>query len=232
MSNGNRGGEVRAKVIFEQGDSISNIADFIGLDAEEFLLWLDHQSLSENVITDSGTKSVRELRVDEKINCSSELSIPNTIYTFDATAMIWWNQKQRKEMSVLESQGFKVIEIDDPVSLNGPVDEKTKDRNMEIILGKDDVFGFSYWGHGLGGMLLLNDQEGMTSNQISKVKKYKFGYLKLIACEAAQGQWKDIVSINGTFFASYKLLRFYHSWPGTIPLGFKPKTHVIHGAQN
>lgn len=109
---------------------------------------------------------------------------------------------------------------------------KLKTVIWKIILGKDDVFGFSYWGHGLGGMLLLNDQEGMTSNQISKVKKYKFGYLKLIACEAAQGQWKDIVSINGTFFASYKLLRFYHSWPGTIPLGFKPKTHVIHGAQN
>lgn len=198
FENNQRGGDYRATVIPDKdADPYDDLAKLVHLSVSDASKWL----------------IVYEENANVKKNCKK--TVPNTIFLnrgsmkgIGTSPGLIWNDTGYNEWVTLkqmgEARGHKVVE-DTSFSRGG----------MSHQFDNKDIFGFFFQGHGLyivvnkGQCKWTGELKGANEQAISasdaEPLHHKLGWMILMACGSAHGQWQALVSENGEYlmFSSF-----------------------------
>jgi len=135
------GGSMASANVIASSDTISNLADRIGLEPEEFKEWL---TLEGKLRTEKGDKTLSELSMSDKICPNQGVCIPNT-------ALVYWAGEYgglgkqfigyNDDRATLRSRGFMVEEVRG-LTASGLID------HIQNSMANKYLHGLYYWGHG------------------------------------------------------------------------------------
>ena len=236
---GGDSGKPRARVILERGDTINDVAKFVNLDAKDFKKWLDKNSLEQTTCTEKVCgRKIKDMSTNEKVICNggTVLSVPNTVYVINNQDYSWWNTWAFDETEQLgNKEGYLAVRMKN-VNYKKFI-RLLKDKNLYgLVIVSHGAFEESGWRNlwkpdqGIRGSFDLNDgwleHEGevfpklrnILPRSMAKHLKYKLGGLKMIVCygghvnkKANGGNFKDLVSENGTYYARDRVFTSEHS---------------------
>jgi len=224
-----RHNRARATVTPETGDTVSSLAQMIGLDDKDYRDWL--KAVGPSRMPASVTAPITEC---------SQFTIPNTVYLefgqqfklLDPAGPIpIWRRYLYRLGAEAVGAGYNVV-ITDPSS----PDEARRH------LQSSDIYFFAYAGHGGGegenpdksvGLLVFSGGEGSTSLDGARFTKYGIRGIEAYACSSASqhpgdarlgylySPWEKNVSTRGQFVGIWGEVNGWQPWshevltPGT-----------------
>jgi len=192
-----RGGNHTAEAeVVDSSDTISQLAERIRLDKNEFRKWL---TLDGMIRTSSGVKTLNQLKVAHQICMGQKVKIPNFVIAYWGGELggfgkhfVDWGS----DVSTLKRRGFFVHEIENYTAahLEFVIDSFMKTKKL---------FGIFAWGHGSKrGYLLTMAGKKADDTYYSYYAKwnpeYRMGLGILFACHSQSA--RDYFSSNAIFW--------------------------------
>ncbi|MBX3403470.1 MAG: RHS repeat-associated core domain-containing protein [Phycisphaeraceae bacterium] len=236
---GRRQGQVRARMLPDEGDDVWSAAAFVGLQPQQSAKWLYNETNQSWV------------HQAQSIDPCSTYSVPNTYYITTGNLMnpmgwknlwgwhtglnsLWWLTSLHEQVmsrtsdfvSSREHQGFHVVRLTNVTK-----------RELERLVGKRDITALYFAGHGANGILWTGEQHRRPDGSVTKIgvepgdlipRQHHFlSELVLYVCEADQYQlkpnrheiitWRSLVSSNGYLRASTLKVRPLFTAPDEMP---------------
>ena len=185
-----RKNNAKADAQAEAGDTLSGLANIIGLDIKDVTKWADISGVLSTVAGQQ-LQDISNLGISEAIKCGT-ITIPNSVYMFycgDIGGLGQWWIRWGANKDRLTALGFHVDEVINDAGMTG---QKTIDYFDNKTVSKE-MHGFVTWGHGWEGGIATSDGLFGPNNQLhiyysdltSKLK-YKLGLAILNVCN---GGW-------------------------------------------
>jgi len=137
----NRKGGLKAPCVAEEGDTLSTLAEQVGLNPVEWRKWA---TIEGKVKTEENSKTEQELTSRTKIAPGQVVHVPNTIVAYWAGELglfgMWWVSWD-EEVRYLEERGFYV----------GQPQPLTASRFQNLMRSFSEakiLHGLYFWGHG------------------------------------------------------------------------------------
>jgi hypothetical protein len=210
-----RNGNDKASAIPENGDTVSDLAKLIGLNAAEYQRWL-------SVV---GPTSMPNSATDP-INQCAEFRIPNTVVAYWAGNLGWFGQwwvRWNSSVKYLRARGFNV---------EAHHHQKGDTWALQTIFmsksGEKRLHGLYFWGHGSApypAEYLVSDSGDAVLAFSSPGLYYHMALGLVFACDSNSGQ-NALMSGNAS--------QIWKGFNGTlVPWPFRPyhARHYVHPGQ-
>jgi RHS repeat-associated protein len=194
-----------ASAIADEADTIAQLADSIGLDADDWRKWVMDKATFN---TTFGIKTWLEMTPTTPLCAGEEVVIPNRILALWAGVFgglgKWWVAWE-KDLQTLRLRGFFVDEVTGlaPAGMTAAQWE----RDISFLSMIKNLHGIILWGHGNGGTGIWTDSSRMGDEAyhswfVDWQPEYRLALGILFACDTAAAQRYPIFSKNAIFWGA------------------------------